>query len=188
MTKLNEACVAILATDGYQQDELLSPRDALEEAGASIDIIAPQAGEICGWLDGDWADAVAVDKTSQEANPEDYDALVLPGGVLNPDQLRMNEAALAFIQHYVDSGKVIAAICHGPWPLINVDAVRGRTLTSYPSIRKDLENAGANWVDQEVVVDKGLVTSRKPDDLPAFNAKLIEEIREGIHRRAAESQ
>lgn len=183
MTELNEAYVAILATDGYQQDELLSPRDALEKAGVKVDIIAPDSGEITGWLNGDWADAVSVDKTLQEANPEDYDALVLPGGVLNPDQLRVNEDALAFIGHFVSSGKVIGAICHGPWSLINADAVKGRTLTSYASIRKDLENAGARWVDKEVVVDKGLVTSRKPDDLPAFNAKLIEEIQEGIHRR-----
>lgn len=183
MTQLNQARVAILATDGYQQDELLSPRDALQAAGAEVDIVAPKAGEICGWIDGDWGDSVSVDKTLEQASAEDYDALVLPGGVLNPDQIRVNKDALAFIDHFVKSGKVIGAICHGPWPLINAEAVRGRTLTSYASIRKDLENAGANWVDKEVVTDKGLVTSRTPDDLPAFNAKLLEEIGEGRHGR-----
>lgn len=188
MTKLTEARVAILATDGYQQDELISPRDALQTAGVKVDIIAPDSGDIRGWLEGDWADSVAVDKTLQEANAEDYDALVLPGGVINPDNLRVNEDALKFIKHYVDSGKVIAAICHGPWPLINAKAVQGRTMTSYQSIRIDLENAGAHWVDQEVVVDKGIITSRSPDDLPAFNAKLLEEIKEGIHRRRSPSQ
>jgi len=185
MTNLEKAHVAILSTNGFEQSELISPRDALREGGAEVTVVSPQGPKIRGWSGDDWGDEVDVDIELADATPGDYDALVLPGGVMNPDQLRTNDLAIAFIRHFVEAGKVVAAICHGPWTLINADAVEGRTLTSYPSIRKDLENAGANWVDKEVAVDNGIVTSRKPDDLPAFNSKIIEEIREGKHRRAA---
>lgn len=177
--------VAILATDGFEQDELISPRRALEEAGAATTIVSPAKtitpGEIKGWRHTNWGEIVAVDLSLDEANAEDFDALVLPGGVMNPDKLRIDEDAVKFIRAFFDAGKPVAAICHGPWPLIEAGVVEGRTLTSYPSIKNDLRNAGAFWVDEEVHIDNGLVTSRKPDDLPAFNAKLIEEIREGVH-------
>jgi protease I len=143
------------------------------------------AERLVDWADGDWSQEVAVDRKLTGANPKDYDALVLPGGVINPDQLRLNEKAVAFVRAFVDQGKPIGAICHGPWTLINAKAVARRKMTSWPSLRCDLENAGAQWIDQEVVVDEGLVTSRKPDDLPAFNAKLIEEIAQGRQRRVA---
>lgn len=185
MSALNGKKVAMLSTDGFEQSELLSPREALEEAGAEVSVVSPESGEITGWKSSDWGESVAVDATLAEANPEDFQALVLPGGVINPDQLRLDDSAIAFIRHFVDTGKVIGAICHGPWSLINAKAVKGRTMTSFPSIRLDLENAGAKWVDQEVTVDHGLVTSRNPDDLPAFNRKLIEEIQEGTHESAA---
>jgi protease I len=179
--KLEGKRVAILATDGFEQSELESPRDALQKDGAIPTIVAPESGSIRGWRDGDWGDNVDVDVTLAEANPADYAALVLPGGVINPDALRMNDEAVDFVRHFVDSGKPIGAICHGPWTLINADGVKGKRMTSWPSVRTDLENAGAKWEDSEVVVDRGLVTSRNPDDLPAFNAKLIEEVCEGRH-------
>ena len=175
--------VAILATDGFEQDELLSPLEALKEANADVKIIAPADGQIKGWKYTDWGQKVKVDLRLDEARPERFDALVLPGGVMNPDHLRREPKAVQFVKEFFRSGKPVAAICHGPQMLIEADVVRGRKMTSYPSIQTDLKNAGAHWVDQEVVVDNGLVTSRSPDDLPAFNAKMIEEIAEGVHVR-----
>lgn len=166
--------VAILATDGYEQSELLEPKRVLEEAGAEVSVVSLNSGEIKGWKDKNWSDPVAVDLTVDEAQAADFDALHLPGGVINPDKLRMDEKAVQFVKDFFRAGKPVSAICHGPWTLINAEAVQGKTLTSYVSIRKDLENAGANWVDQEVVVDGQLITSRKPQDLPAFNEKIIE--------------
>lgn len=185
MTKLDQAKVAILATNGFEQSELESPRDALREAGATVSVVAPEGKTIKGWKDGNWGNAVDVDITLAEIDDQEFDALVLPGGVLNPDQLRINDAAIAFVKKFIKDGRVVAAICHAPWLLISADAVSGKQMTSYPSVRKDLENAGAKWIDTAVVTDKGIVTSRSPDDLDAFNAKIIEEIREGRHKRAA---
>lgn len=173
--------VAILATDGFEESELFEPKRALEGAGAEVSVVAPKAGEIKGWKHTDWGKKIPVDVSLEEADPAAYAALMLPGGVMNPDRLRMNEKAIEFIRHFATSGKPIAAICHGPWTLIEAGAAKGRTMTSWPSIRTDLVNAGANWVDREVVVDEGIVTSRKPDDLPAFNEKMIEEFAEGAH-------
>lgn len=175
--------VAILVEDGFEQVELTEPKAALEQAGATAMIVSPRQGEVRGWNHTDWGDRLPVDKHLSEARPEDFDALLLPGGVMNPDKLRMNPDAVAFVRAFVDAKKPIASICHGPWTLIEADAVRGRTMTSYPSIRTDLRNAGATVVDREVVVDQGLVTSRDPKDIPAFNAKMIEEIAEGVHTR-----
>jgi protease I len=177
--------VAILATDGFEQDELLSPLEALKEAGAEVQVVSPNEGKIKGWKDADWGKKVKVDVGLSEADPEDYDALVLPGGVMNPDHLRRDVLALEFVKSFFRAGKPVGAICHGPWTLIDAGVIHGRKVTSYESIQTDLKNAGAEWVDEEVVVDNGLVTSRKPDDLPAFNAKLVEEIAEGIHARSA---
>jgi protease I len=180
--KLAGKKVAILATDGFEQSELTEPRRKLMEAGATAHVIAPQGGSIQGMQHHDKGEKVSVDRTLDEVRPEDYDALMLPGGVANPDALRMDETAVDFIRHFVQAKKPIAAICHGPWTLIEADAVRGRTLTSWPSLKTDLKNAGAQWVDREVVVDKGLVTSRKPQDLEAFCRKMIEEFAEGPHQ------
>lgn len=175
--------VAILATDGFEQSELESPQEALMEAGATTKIVSTKEGTITGWSNKNWGREVEVDITLDQAKAEEFDALVLPGGVMNPDKLRNNEAAVSFVREFVQSGKPVAAICHGPWTLINAEAVKGIKMTSYPSLKADLQNAGAVWVDQEVVVDRGIVTSRNPDDLPAFNRKMIEEIREGVHPR-----
>lgn len=175
--------VAVLATDGFEQSELTEPLKALKEAGAEAHVVAPKAGKIQGMRHHDKGDQIDVDKTLDEVGADDYDALVLPGGVANPDQLRINQKAVAFVRHFVQSKKPIAAICHGPWTLIEAGAVKGRTMTSWPSLKTDLEHADAKWEDQEVVTDNGLVTSRKPDDLPAFCRKMIEEIREGVHAR-----
>jgi protease I len=179
--------VAILATNGFEQSELEEPKKALERAGARADVVSPSQGQIRGWHHTDWGNSVHVDVTIERANPDDYDGLVLPGGLINPDKLRMDPEAVEFVRAFVTSGKPIAAICHGPWTLINAGGVRGRKMTSWPSLQVDLENAGAHWVNEEVVVDQGLVTSRKPDDLPAFNRKMIEELAEGRHRRRDES-
>lgn len=179
--RLNGKRIAILATEGFEQSELEKPREALRAAGAQTDVISPEAGEIRGWDGDDFGEAVKVDVSLATADPDDYDGLLLPGGVMNPDKLRMEAKAVEFVQAFFAAGKPVAAICHGPQLLIEAEVVRGRKLTSYASIRKDLINAGAKWVDQEVVVDNGLVTSRKPDDIPAFNAKMIEEFGEGIH-------
>ncbi len=177
--------VAILATDGFEQVELTEPKKALEQAGAVTEVIAPKSGEIKGWKSKEWGDSVKVDKTLANAKPGDYDALVLPGGVANPDHLRMDEKAVSFVKDFAQSGKPVAAICHGPWTLIEAGVVKGHTLTSWPSLKTDLKNAGANWVDKEVVLDGNFITSRKPDDLPAFNKKVIEEIADGKHLKAA---
>ena len=178
--------VAILATDGFEQDELLSPRKALDEAGATTEIISPsKEQQIKGWNFTDWGEKVKVDVNVSKADPTDYDALLLPGGVMNPDKLRRNPVVLSFVKSFFQTGKPVGAICHGSWTLIDAGVVRGRKMTSWESLQTDLRNAGAEWVDQEVVVDNGLVTSRKPDDLPAFNAKLIEEVAEGVHSRQA---
>ncbi len=176
--------VAILAADGFEQAELAEPKRALEEAGATTRIVSPSQGQVKGWNHTQWGDAFRVDVPLDAARAEEFDALVLPGGVMNPDKLRRNQRALSFVRSFFDSGKPVAAICHGPWTLIDAGVVKGRTLTSYESIQTDLKHAGANWVDREVVVDNGLVTSRKPDDIPAFNRKMIEEFAEGRHERA----
>lgn len=182
---LSNKKVAILATDGFEESELTSPRDALHEAGAITHIISLEKGTIRSWKDGDWGTEVTVDKTLDEVQASDYNALVLPGGVINPDKLRVDENAIGFIRNFGRTGKPIAAICHGPWTLIDAGIADGKRLASWKSIRRDLENAGATWVDEEVVVDRGVVTSRSPDDLAAFNAKMIEEIAEGRHQRRA---
>ena len=175
--------VAILATDGFEQSELILPRRALEAAGATTHVISPKSGQIRAWNGetNNHGESVSVDVALSDADPQTYEALLLPGGVKNPDQLRMQPDAVEFTRAFFEAGKPVAAICHGPQMLIEADVVRGRTLTSYPSVKTDLINAGANWVDEEVVTDQGLVTSRKPDDIPAFNDKMIEEIAEGVH-------
>jgi protease I len=172
MEDLKGRRVAIVATDGFEESELFEPREALEKAGARTEVVAPKGGSIKGWRHTDWGREVRVDATLTDADPADYDALVLPGGVMNPDKLRRLEAAQRFIRHFFDEGKPVAAICHGPWTLIDAGVVRGRKVTSYSSIQEDLKNAGADWSDREVVVDGNLVTSRKPDDIPAFNREL----------------
>jgi len=180
MTTLEGMKVAVLVTDGFEQSELVEPRRALHEAGAKSMIVQR---EVQAWIHFDKGDRFKVDVSLDAANSEDFDALVLPGGVANPDQLRMQPQAVAFVKAFVDAGKPIATICHGPWMLIEADAVRGRTITSWPSLKNDLINAGATWVDREVVVDNGLVSSRKPDDLPAFTRKMVEEFAERAHPR-----
>ena len=165
--------IAILATDGFEQSELTEPRQALQEAGAETQVVSPKQGKIKGWNHKDWGDEVSVDLALKSANPSEFDALLLPGGVMNPDQLRMNPDAVKFVRHFFDAGKPIAAICHGPWMLVEADIVRGRTVTSWPSLKTDIRNAGGSWVDKEVVKDQQLVTSRKPDDIPAFNREMI---------------
>jgi len=180
---LSGKTIAVLATDGFEQVELDKPVTALKAAGAEVHIVAPGAGEIQGFNHHDKGDRVAVDRVLAEVSASDYDGLVLPGGVINPDALRLEEAAIGFIRGFTEASKPVAAICHGPWPLIDAGAVEGRKVTSWPSLKADLTNAGAQWVDEEVVVDNGLVTSRNPDDLPAFCDKMIEEFAEG--RQAA---
>ena len=174
--------VAALVENGFEQVELTQPKQALEQAGAEVQIVSPQPSKVKGWNHTNWGDEVSVNRRLDDATAGEFDALLLPGGVMNPDKLRMNEKAVAFVKAFVDSGKPIAAICHAPWTLIETGAVRGRTMTSYPSLATDLRNAGATWVDQECVVDNGLVTSRKPEDIPAFNKKMIEEFAEGPHQ------
>ncbi|MBK0403342.1 type 1 glutamine amidotransferase [Adhaeribacter sp. BT258] len=181
--KLEGKKIAILATDGFEQVELLEPRKALEAEGATTHIISPNSGEIKGWNHTDWGEKVKVDVKLADAQPQDYDALLLPGGVMNPDKLRMNPDAVDFAAAFMREKKPVAAICHGPWTLVETGMIQGRKMTSYESIKTDLKNAGANWVDEEVVTDMGLVTSRKPDDIPAFNKKMIEEFAEGRHNR-----
>lgn len=176
--------VAILVADGFEQVELDKPREALDKAGAKTTVISPAKGKAKGMNHDKPSDGVTVDVPLEKANANDYDALMLPGGVLNPDTLRQEEKAVEFVRAFFDAGKPVAAICHGPQLLIEADVVRGRKLTSYPSVKTDLKNAGAEWVDQQVVVDNGLVTSRKPDDIPYFNAKMVEEFAEGVHAKA----
>ena len=180
-SKLSGKKVAVLVTDGFEEIEMTEPRKALEDEGAETFIVSPKEAEVKGWQHTKWGDEFDVDVVLSEANADDYDALLLPGGVMNPDKLRMNKQAVQFVRAFFDAGKPVAAICHGPWTLIDAGVVGGRTLTSYPSLQTDLKNAGARWVNEEVVVDNGLVTSRKPDDLPAFNRKMIEEFGEGRH-------
>ena len=185
--QLNGKRIAILATNGFEQSELEEPKKALEAAGARTEVVSLNEGQIRGWKHTDWGSSVRVDATVSNVSADKYDGLVLPGGVINPDKLRMDDKAVSFVRGFVESGKPIAAICHGPWTLINAGGVNGRKVTSWPSLQADLTNAGAHWVDQQVVVDQGLVTSRKPDDLPAFNRKMIEEFAEGRHARRGAS-
>jgi protease I len=172
--KLQGKRVAILVADGFEQSELFEPKKALETAGAKTTIVSPESQAVKGWNDKQWGKAISVDMPLTSAKPEQFDALLLPGGVMNPDKLRMNDSAVKFVKAFVDSGKPVAAICHGPWTLVEADAVRGRKLTSWPSLKTDIRNAGGKWTDEEVVVDKGLVTSRKPTDIPAFNREMIQ--------------
>jgi protease I len=173
--------IAILVEEAFEQVELTDPRRALDEAGAVTHVVSPRRRTVRAWNHADWGDSIPVDVHLDEADPAQYDAILLPGGVKNPDTLRMNDRAVRFVRHFYDEGKPIASICHGPWLLVEADIVKRRRVTSYPSLKTDLENAGAKWVDEEVVVDKGIITSRKPDDIPAFNRKVIEEIAEGKH-------
>ena len=183
---LNGKKIAIIATDGVEQVELTKPREAVEHAGAVTELLSPESGEIQAMNhDLEPADTFTVDKAIGDVSPGDYDGLILPGGTVNADKLRIEEDVVSFIQEYFKSGKPAAAICHAPWELVEADLVRGRTLTSYPSLKTDIRNAGGEWVDKEVVVDEGLVTSRNPDDLPAFCAKIVEEFAEGKHEVAA---
>ena len=177
--------IAFLATDGVEQVELTEPLKAMKEAGAEAHLISIKPGQIQGFNHLDKGDTFPVDKTASEVSASDYDALVLPGGVANPDELRTNKDAVRFVREFFDQGKPVAAICHGPWTLVEADVVRGRTLTSWPSVQTDIRNAGGTWVDEEVHTDQGLVTSRKPADLPAFCRKMIEEFREGVHAQPA---
>jgi protease I len=179
--RLDGLRVAILATDGVEQVELTEPRRALQDAGAVTQVVSPRKGAIKAWNHDKWGETIAVDVELAEVQTEQYDALLLPGGVMNPDKLRMEPDAVRFVRTFYDLGKPIAAICHAPWLLVEADVVRGRTVTSFPSLQTDLRNAGAEWEDRDVVVDQGLVTSRKPDDIPAFNRKMIEEFGEGVH-------
>jgi protease I len=181
MSKLSGKTIAILATNGFEQSELMEPKKALEDAGAETQIISLESGEIKGWKDKNWGDSVPVDAVVGDVSASDFDGLVLPGGQMNPDILRADEKAVSFVRDFFEQHKPVGAICHGPWLLVEAGVLDGRTVTSYHSIQTDVKNAGANWVDQEVVCDQGLVTSRSPKDLPAFNAKLIEEFSEGEH-------
>lgn len=181
--KLRGRKIAILATDGFEQSELFEPKQELENAGADVKVVSPKDGTIRAWSHKDWGKSCNVDLTLDMASAEEFDGLVLPGGVMNPDSLRLNDQAVEFVRGFTDSGKPIAAICHGPWVLIETGFVDGKTMTSWPSLKTDLINAGAQWVDRSVVVDNGLVTSRKPDDLGDFNQKMIEEFCEGEHER-----
>lgn len=185
MSALSGKSILILATHGFEQSELEVPQAKLKEAGATVHVVSPEAGEIKGWDKKDWGRAVKVDKGLDQASAADYDAIVLPGGQMNPDTLRANPKALALIKSFFEQGKVVAAVCHAPWLLIDTGIAKGRRLTSYNTMKQDMINAGAQWEDSEVVTDKGVVTSRKPDDLPAFVAKIIEEINEGKHERRA---
>ena len=181
MTDIKRSRVLIMATNGFEQSELEVPRDKLRAAGAKVDVASLDGKQIRGWDKTDWGRPAEAKLKIADAVCGDYDALVLPGGVINPDKLRMDEDAVRLVKDFLASGKVVAAVCHGPWMLVQADGLRGRVATSWPSLRKDLENAGATWLDREVVVDDGIITSRKPQDLEAFVAKIIEEMREGRH-------
>jgi protease I len=185
---LNGKHVAILATDGVERAELTEPRRALGEAGAKTVLISPKAGQIKMWQHGNWAGEVSVDHTLDDANADDFDALLLPGGVMNPDRLRTDKRAVQLVKQFVQSGKPVAAICHGPWLLVEADVVRDRSLTSWPSLQTDIRNAGGDWLDRDVVTDMGMVTSRMPDDIQAFNRKMIEEFAEGSHQSERASE
>jgi len=173
--------VAILATDGVERSELVEPRAALDAAGAKTTVVSPKSGSIKSWADGNWSDDIPVDLLLEQARADDFDSLMLPGGVRSPDRLRTDKRAVDFVRSFFEAGKPVAAICHAPWMLVEAGVVRGRTVTSWPSLQTDIRNAGGDWVDREVVVDEGLVTSRKPQDIPAFNRKMIEEFAEGVH-------
>jgi protease I len=177
--KLQGKIIAILATDGFEQVELIEPQKALEQAGATVHVIYPKPGQIRGWKSTDWGDNTTVDKVLGDVKAADYDGLVLPGGQINPDKLRIEPKAVAFVSDFFYSGKPIGAICHGPWMLVEANVLKHRTLTSWPSIRTDIRNAGGHWVDEEVVTDQNLTTSRKPEDIPAFNERLIREFSKG---------
>lgn len=185
MHELSGKRIAILATDGFEQSELEVPLKKLGDVGATVDVVSPESGEITGWEKKDWGRPVKVDRSLDDAAASDYDALVLPGGQINPDILRINDKAVKLVKAFWEARKPIGAICHGPWLLVEADIVRGCTVTSWPSLRTDIVNAGGKWVDAEVVIDQGLVTSRKPDDLDAFCEKLSEEIAQGRHQRRA---
>ena len=179
--------VAILATDGFEQSELEKPREALIQAGATTTVVSLEEGEITGWDEDDWGNSVEVDQVLTNADPAEFDALLLPGGVMNPDKLRAQPEAVEFVRAFFEAGKPVAAICHGPQLLIEANILHNRTVTSFPSIRTDLKNAGAHWVDKDVVTDQGLVTSRRPSDIPRFNQKMIEEFAEVVQKKQAES-
>ena len=181
MALLTGKKVAILTESGFEEVELTSPKKALEDAGAEVEIVSPQKVKVKAWAHDHWSIELPVDVNVEEADPNDYDALMIPGGVLNPDKMRMNDKCVEFAQHFLQEGKPVAAICHGPQLLIETGMLEGRNMTSYPSIKTDLTNAGALWSDREVIVDNGLVTSRSPKDLEALNKKMIEEIKEGTH-------
>ena len=183
MPDIAKSRILIIATNGFEQSELEVPRDMLRDAGARVDVATPDGKDIRGWEEKDWGRTAKADLKIADADCGSYDALVLPGGVMNPDKLRVDEEAMRVVREFLSSGKIVAAVCHGPWLLVQADALRGRQATSYKSIRKDLENAGAKWVDKEVVADDGIITSRKPDDLLVFTNKIIEEIGEGRHER-----
>lgn len=182
--KLEGKKVAIIVTDGFEQVELTSPKEALEREGAICEIVSPKEGKVKGWKHVEWGHELKVDVPLAQASADDYDALLLPGGVMSPDKLRVLPEMRKLVKSFFEAGKPVAAICHGPWSLIDAGVIEGRKLTSWPTLETDLVNAGADWVDEEVVVEDGLVTSRKPDDLPAFNAKMIEEFAEGAHGEA----
>ena len=179
--------VAILATDGVEQVELTEPRKALDAAGARTVVVSPKTGSIKAWEHDHWGQPITVDQSLDDARTDQFDALMLPGGVMNPDHLRQNERAVEFVRSFFEAGKPVAAICHAPWMLVEAGVVNGRTITSWPSLRTDITNAGGDWVDREVVTDQGLVTSRKPDDIAAFNRKMLEEFAEGVHEAHAAS-
>ncbi len=185
MTAIKDARILIIATNGFEQAELEVPRDKLKAAGARVEVATPDGKQIMGWDHTDWGRPAQADLRIGDAACENYNALVIPGGVINPDKLRTDKDAMKLVGDFLGSGKVVAAVCHGPWLLVQADALRGRQATSWPSLRKDVENAGAHWVDKEVVTDNGIITSRNPDDLPAFVSKIIEEVGEGRHYRRA---
>jgi len=185
MPKISESKILILSTNGFEQSELETPRDKLKAHGATVHVATPDGEDIKGWDGGDWGDTAKADKALSDVSVDDYDAIVLPGGQMNPDILRMNEDAISLIRKFVTGNKIVAAICHAPWLLIEAGVVEGREMTAWPSVRTDLKNAGANVVDQEVAISNGIITSRNPDDLPAFVAKIVEEVEEGEHKRKA---
>jgi deglycase len=185
MVRIEDKRIAILAADGFEQSELMVPKQRLEEAGAKVDIISLKTGEIWGWQDGDWGEPIAVDRTIDAVQTDEYDGLVIPGGVINPDLLRADKDAVALVRDFYEAKKPIAAVCHAPWLLVEAGLVKGRKMTSYNSMATDVKNAGANWVDKEVVVDQGVITSRNPGDLEAFCKKIIEEVSEGLHEERA---